>query len=215
VPEREGPLAAKGAPPGEELAALVDLWREVVESHDRAPLWRSSLALLMAQCGRYEEAATEFEDLVADNGADLPLDRDWLPTVAAMGEVAAALNDGRAPLLANLLLPYARRLIVVGPGLACRGSVGRVLGLLYAASGMWNQAERHFQAALTAHETAAAVALLARTRSDFGRALATKPGGPLHVGRVRTTLEQAAKEAARCRMTRLVAEIRSTRRRVA
>lgn len=197
----------------DEVDALVDLWRDVVHSHDRAPVWRSSLALLLVQRGRYEEAAIEFEDVVAEEGADLALDRDWLPAVAALGEVAAALHDERALRLATLLTPYARRLIVVGPGLACRGSVGRVLGLLHASLGNWDQAERHFQAALTAQEAAGTAALVARTRSDFARALATKPGGPLHTGRVRATLDLAAKEAARCQMKRLAAQTRSAARR--
>ncbi|MGH9277785.1 MAG: ATP-binding protein, partial [Acidimicrobiales bacterium] len=199
----------------DELDGLLDVWREVVRSHDRTPVWRSSLALLLLRQGHHEEARSELDDLVAEEGADLALDRDWLPTVAAMGEVAAVLHDPRAPLLAGLLLPYARRLVVVGHGLACRGSVARVLGMLNATAGKWAQAERHFQAALTMHEAAGAVALVARTRSDFGRALAAKEGGPLHIGRVKTTLEQAAKEAARCKMPRLVAETRSARRRVA
>lgn len=198
-----------------ELDGLVNVWRDLVRSHDQAPAWRASLGLLLVRTGRFDEAAVELDDLVDACGPDLPLDRVWLPAVAAMGEVAAALGDPRAAAVADLLQPYSRRLIVVGNGLVCRGSVARVLGLLHATTGKWNQAERQFQAALTAHDTIGAGPLLARTRSDFGRALASKPGGPLHAGRVKTTLEQAAGEADACGMTYLAVQTRAALRAIA
>jgi tetratricopeptide (TPR) repeat protein len=189
----------------EELDGLVDVWRDLVRSHKDTPLWRASLALLLVHAGRTGDAAAELDDLVAQDCADVPLDRDWLPTVAAIGEVAAALGDPRVPVVSKLLTPYAPRFVVVGPALACRGAVSGVLGLLAAASGRWPEVERHFQAAITAHERTNARPLLARARSDFGRALARKRGGKLHVGRVITMLEQAAGEADELGMTRLEA----------
>jgi hypothetical protein len=189
-----------------EMDGLAEVWRDVVRSHDRDPAWRASLALLLARTGRVDEAREELDDLLAEECVDLPLDRDWLPTVASIGEVAACLGDSRTVLLAKLLGPYARRLIVVGRASACRGSVARVLGLLWGSAGEWTKAERHFQAGLSLHDRLGAGPLLARTRSEFGRVLAAKPGGPLHVGRVRTTLTQALEEADRFGMVRLAAE---------
>lgn len=187
-----------------ELDGLVDVWRELVRAHDRHPWWRASLALLLAHCGSLTEAAAELDDLLVQEAEDLPQDRTWLPTAAAMGEAAAIVGDDRAEMLARLLAPYSRRMVVWGPGLVCRGSVARVLGMLWACAGRWNQAERSFQAALAAHERANAAPLLARTRSEFGRALAAKPGGNLHAGRVRTTLTEAVEEADNQGMIRLL-----------
>ncbi len=194
-----------------EIDGLVDVWRDLARSHDQDPAWRASLALLLARTGRREQAAAELEDLLADGAADLPLDRNWVATVAAIAEVAADLNDRRCGALATLLSPYARRLIVVGPGIVCRGSVARVLGLLSAATGNWTAAERQFQAALSAHDRVNAKPLVARTRYDFGRALARKHGGPLHTGRVRTTLDQAVDEAERLGLARLATQARAER----
>lgn len=194
-----------------EIDGLVDVWRDLARSHDQDPAWRASLALLLARTGRREQAAVELEDLLADDAADLPLDRNWVATVAAIAEVAAELNDRHCGALATLLSPYARRLIVVGPGIVCRGSVARVLGLLSAATGNWAAAERQFQAALSVHDRVNAKPLVARTRYDFGRALARKPGGPLHTGRVKTTLDQAIEEAERLGLVRLAAQARAER----
>lgn len=192
-----------------ELDGLVEIWHDLVRSHDGHPWWRASLALLLAHCGRIQEAAVELDDLLAEEGADLPQDRTWLPTAAAMGEAAAIVGDDRVGMLARLLAPYGRRMIVWGPGLVCRGSVSRVLGLLWAGAEEWTTAERSFQAALAAHDRINAGPLLARTRSDFGRALAAKPGGNLHAGRVRTTLEEAVEEADAQGMIRLLEQTRA------
>jgi tetratricopeptide (TPR) repeat protein len=194
-----------------EMDGLVDVWRDIAHGHDQDPTWRASLALLLARTGRREQAADELDHLLSDNGADFPLDRNWVATVAAISEVAADLEDRRCAALASLLSPYARRLIVVGPGVVCRGSVARVLGLLSAATGNWTAAERQFQAALSAHDRVNARPLVARTRFDFGRALARKRGGPLHAGRVRTTLDQAIEEAEHLGLARLASQARAER----
>lgn len=194
-----------------EIDGLLDVWRDLAHGHDQDPAWRASLALLLARTGRRDQAAAELEDLCAEDGADLPLDRNWLATVAAIGEVAADLGDRRCAAISTMLSPYARRLIVVGPGTVCRGSVARVLGRLSAVTGNWVAAERQFQAALSAHDRVNARPLLARTRYDFGRSLARKRGGPLHVGRVTTTLDQAIEEAEHLGLVRLAAQARAER----
>ncbi|MDQ4098558.1 MAG: AAA family ATPase [Actinomycetota bacterium] len=205
-------LSEWGSP--EEVEGLIEVWHDLVRTHEGEPLWRAMLALLFVRAGRMEEAVAALDDLAAYECADFPVDRDWLPTVAVLAEVAAALEDPRCALLSKLLGPYAPRLVVVGPGLVCRGSVSRVLGLLAAATGKWAEVERHFQAALTAHERAAAAPLLARTRSELGCTLARKSGGKLHAGRVAKMLEEAAAEADAAGMTRLAAETRSALERV-
>lgn len=190
----------------DELAGLVDVWTDLVRRHDRDPAWRSSLALLLARSGRRAEAVAELDDLADQSCADIALDRHWLATVTAITEVAALVGDDRSTPLARLLAPYSRRLVVVGPGVACRGSVARVMGLAAATARRWGAAERHFQAALSAHERIGSPPLVARTRMEFARALCSKEGGPLHVGRAQAMAEQSFEEAGSLGLIRVLAE---------
>jgi len=186
-----------------DVDELVEVFQDLVDSHDRGALWRSSLALLYLRAGRTDDAADALDDLLHDGVEGIPLDRDWLPSVTAAVEVAAGLGDERAPAVARDLSPYSRRLVVVGNGVACRGAVARVIGLAAASAGNWTTAERQFQSALSIHERVNATALVARTRGDFGKALARKRGGPLHGGRVQQTLALAIEEAEELGMSRL------------
>ncbi|MDQ3980482.1 MAG: AAA family ATPase [Actinomycetota bacterium] len=191
-----------------ELDALLEIWRNPVRSRDTDPGWRASLARLLARTGRLDEAADELDDLLEEECSNLPLDRDWLSTVATLGEVAAAVDDPRSDLLTKLLAPYARRFLVVGPGLVCRGPVARVLALLHASVGNIQEAERQFQAAMGAIDRMGSPALLARTRADFGRVLARHAGGKVQAQRARSLLGEAADQAEELHMVRLSEEIR-------
>ena len=67
--------------------------------------------------------------------------------------MCGALGDAeRAEALYALLEPYARRNVVVGRAATCNGSASRLLGILAAAMGRWEPAERHFADALAMHE---------------------------------------------------------------
>jgi tetratricopeptide (TPR) repeat protein len=193
-----------------ELDALLEMWRNPVRSRDGDPGWRASLARLLVRMGRLDEAADELEDLLEEECRNLPLDRSWLSTVGTLGEVAAALDDHRLPLLVKLLTPYSRRFLVVGPGLVCRGPVARVLALLHARAGNHQEAERQFQAAVAANERMGSSTLLARTRADFGKTLAARARGKLQGQRARSLLTQAADVADERHMVRLGEEIRLT-----
>ena len=191
-----------------ELDALLEVWRNPVRSHDGDAGWRASLARLLARTDRLDDAADELEDLLEEECSNFPLDRAWLSTVGTLGEVAATIGDHRCELLTKLLTPYSRRFLVVGPGLVCRGPVAGVLGMLHASTGNTQEAERQFQAGMGAVERMGAPALAARTRADFGRALARQAGGRLNAQRARCLLEEAAAQAEELHMVRLCEEIR-------
>ena len=146
-----------------------------VAQYPAIPGWRSALAWLYSEQGREAEARREFDHLAANDFADLPPDWVWLTAIALLSEVCASLGDiSRAHKLYELLLPYADRWVVVGMGAACFGAVSRYLGLLAATMGQWENAELHFEDALTSHTRAGARPWLAHTQHEYARALLSR-----------------------------------------
>jgi hypothetical protein len=94
-----------------DLAELPDLWAHV------------SRALLAAQVGSAEEARSHFE-LVAHRLDEIPVDSEWLPTMAQAAEVVERIGGHPvAAHLAGLLEPYADVWVVEGIGAALHGPV--------------------------------------------------------------------------------------------
>jgi tetratricopeptide (TPR) repeat protein len=75
--------------------------------------------------------------------------RDWPSSIALLARGIAQLPDAaRATLLYELLLPHRERAIPVGRAGLCHGPTELYLGLLAATGGRWEDAERHYDAAL-------------------------------------------------------------------
>jgi hypothetical protein len=128
---------------------------------ERSPmLWpRVALALVAAQFGRLDEAARRLS-AVAPRLGGAPRDSEWLPMLAQAAETVAAVGSHpSAPVLYDLLAPYAGLFVVEGIGAAVRGPVDRHLALLAAALGDTDRAREHRERALRAAEAAGAVAL--------------------------------------------------------
>ncbi len=139
-----------------------------VEQYQEIPVWRSVLAFLYSELGREGEARSEFELLAANDFADVPKDANWLITVALLSDVCAFVTDGRrAAILYELLLPYAGRNIVTGPGIVCNGAASRFLGVLAGTMSRWEEAIQHYEEALEMHERMGARPYVARTQQEY------------------------------------------------
>ncbi len=96
---------------------------------------------------------------------DFPRDQNWIATLGTLAPATAAAGDeGWIQRILELLGPYAGRMIVVGQGATTHGAVSHHLGLLHAALGEQDEADRHFDAAEALHERARAPLWLAHTR---------------------------------------------------
>ena len=133
---------------------------------------RVALAWALLHDGEQARAAAALDHLVDVDLPQLPVDAEWLPTVALLGETVARLDDQRlaAPLL-EALVPYRRLFIVDGIADAVMGSTGRVVGALAAAVGRWELAEEALADALQDEERAGATGPAADTRELWGTAL--------------------------------------------
>lgn len=184
------------------------LWR--LAQQGPAPLlWRAALARVLAAQGRADSARQELERLAARDFADLPRDRSFIPALSLLAETATLLADApRAALLYDLLLPYAGRAVVLGPGAACLGSAARSLGLLATALGRPDDAERQLEAAVAANARLGARPYRAHAEHDLARALALR-GRAADRERALSLAARAAAEARELGMTPLAERARA------
>jgi len=156
------------------LAGLQPVVSAFLRQHTSASAWRPGLMLIYLEIGQREEARKEYEQLVCDFPA-MPRDGRWHYSLVYLTEVCVALADAaRAPMLYQLLLPYAGRTIVLGTAIACCGSGDRYLGLLASTMGRWPEAQAHFEAALAMNERIGARVPLAHTRHDYAAMLVAR-----------------------------------------
>ena len=131
------------------LGELTDALRALVDEGVAAPAYRVGLAQAAAQRGDVTLARRELDFLAAGGFAVLPHDSARLSILVALAEVVAAVEASEhAETLYEEMLPYARLNVVLGPALGCFGAASRYLGVLAAAAGRLDDAERHFTDAL-------------------------------------------------------------------
>ena len=150
----------------DRLAEVEELVRRAVEEHPTYPIWRCVLTQMLAELGHSDEARQALGGLAADGFAQVPFDESRLVSLGLLAEAANSLDDQeRAAALYELLLPYGDRIAVAYPEIST-GAVARNLGLAAWTVERWEDAERHFEAALELNERVGARPWLARTQAD-------------------------------------------------
>jgi len=150
------------------LARTAEMVAAAMASSPDIPAWRAAHALLQLELGHRDHAAAELRDLVADNCRAIPHDWLWAGAIGHLAEVCAGLGDAEsAPVLLDLLRPFARRNIVVANGVLSTGSADRHLGLLLTVLGECADAAHHFQAAVEVNARWNARPWLARTERGY------------------------------------------------
>jgi DNA-binding SARP family transcriptional activator/tetratricopeptide (TPR) repeat protein len=143
-----------------------------VERLPQIPAWRMALAMIDASIGQLETARVQLDFLARDGFGRIPRDVFWLPALAGLAEVCATLGDeARAAQLYDLLVPYRQRFVVIGFGFACMGAVAQFLGQLASVTHRWEDAGRHFEAALQSYVRVGARPALARTGYEYAQML--------------------------------------------
>jgi tetratricopeptide (TPR) repeat protein len=184
----------------EELAVATEA---LSEQHPAIPAWRCGLALLLAELGRSLDAQRLLDSLAADEFAAVRRDMSWIVSMSLLAETAALLRDlPCARTLYQLIRPYAERVVVVGYGYACWGSLSRHLGLLAATLSRWEDAAQHFQRALEVNTRLGARLCLARTQVDYAEMLLRR-AQPGDQAQADTLIASALQSARECGMHRL------------
>jgi len=137
-----------------ETGRLPDLEPQLLEHCEREPRrdsWKLALSRLYVEEQQLDEARVLLDRTTP--AADMPRDRLWLPTVALMAEIVAALGDRRAAKgLVDLLEPFAGLSAVYGRGTLYYGSVSHFVGMLARVTGDLDRAETYLRDAIGVHE---------------------------------------------------------------
>jgi predicted ATPase len=175
----------------EEMVAGVE---QFMAAYPAVAAWRATLVWIHAEVGRDADARSELERIAAADFADLPRDMFWLLSLWLLAEAVAKLGDvRRARVLYELLLPYAGRCVTSGAAF-CAGSVERSLGLLATSLSRFDDAARHFAAAIATNERIGARPWVAHAEHDYGRMLLAR-GAPGDREHARGRLARAASSA--------------------
>lgn len=157
--------------PDERLAVL-EYCRERAYRFDELHWW-ANLTLLLAATGAHDEAFSAFDETQRYTSR-VPKDAVWLDEVTNLIDAAALLGDPDRLAACHRALRWPDgRVVVVGNGIVCKGSVDRYKALGCAVLGKHKQADRYFRSAEALHLDIGAGALLARTRRQAAESLGT------------------------------------------
>jgi tetratricopeptide (TPR) repeat protein len=177
------------------LGELTDALRALIDDGVTAPAYRVGLAQAAAQRGDVTLARRELDFLAAGGFAVLPHDSARLTILVSLAEVVAGVGAAEhAARLYEELLPYAPLNVVVGPALGCFGAVARYLGILAAATGRIDDAERHLTQALEMNSRMGARGWLACAEADLAATLLRRraPGDVERAAALRASAMQTA-----------------------
>lgn len=135
------------------------------------PIWAVSLAWMWLRQGRTSAARALVSSLPPV--PELPVDRNWLATACLLADVASEL--GRVDLTQQLydaLLPFESRLVTIGLGVTCWGTVARSLALAAAARADIEAAIAHYRTAIEVAGRSGAHPWLAEAQWELAELLA-------------------------------------------
>jgi len=173
------------------LPEVEEMIRRAVHEYPAMLGVRCILVHVLAALGLEPEARAELRDVLDRDLARHHIDEWWLFGLSLLCEPCVALRDADgAARLHGLLAPYGRLNAVV-PGEASVGSVARGLGILAAELRRFDDAERHFAAALRMNRRMRARPWVAHTQRDLAAMLLAR-GGAGDAKRAQGLLAEAA-----------------------
>jgi AAA ATPase-like protein len=189
-----------------EMAASIAASPTLIAERERTFMLVAALFALRA--GRSERAHAVLAEL-ADKGIEtLPPASGWLPSMAAVVEIASALSHPTVAEAAyKALLPFADLPIMGSLAVVCLGSTHRALGLAALTCGEHDRAVEHLSAAVIADARAGHLPATIRDRAELGLALIRRDGAA-DVARGRALVDQAITAAEAAEMTPMTARWR-------
>ena len=174
-----------------ELAPRIE--QAAVDAPDLAGIIVAALALAHVEAGHIDDARRLLEQAAAAD-FDVPLDGNWLSTLAYYAEAAIACRDPKCSrTLFDRLAPWADQ--VPYPGLTIDSPVSHYLGGLATVLGRYDEADAYFAHAAALNDRANAKFFAARNNLSWATMLAER-NGPGDNERARELLTKAHAAAA-------------------
>lgn len=137
------------------------------------PIWGICLAWMWVRQGRKSAARALVASLPPFG--ELPVDRNWLSSACILADVASELAEtGILKPIHDALLPFEQRLVTIGLGVTCWGTVARALALAAHALGHTAQAIGHYRTAIDVAARTGAHAWLAESQWELAQLLAER-----------------------------------------
>jgi hypothetical protein len=153
------------------VAEIHEVMERAVAEFPTRPVFRCALACVHVELRDAGEAQRLLAALAADDFVAVNRDNEYLFSLGFLADAARDLGDARsAAVLYDLLVPYAHLNASNADELAT-GSVSRPLGVLATAMTRWEEAGRHFEAALAQNTAMGARPWVAHSRHDYARML--------------------------------------------
>jgi hypothetical protein len=173
------------------LEEIADLLIGAAASNPNLPVLQASLAMLLVELRRDDEARDVFERVSGDGFASLPRDHTFAIALCRCGTVAARLRDvASARAVHDFLAPHSGEVIAVGGMLS--GAAARILALLDRVIGDFDSAERHLDVAMRLHEALEAPYWVAITQLDRAELLVEIGGRDALVSELASSAEKTA-----------------------
>ena len=185
-----------------DLAGIVRPLEQIAEGPPGGLYVPAMLAVAQLDSGDETSARATLDRLVGGDLRRGERESAWGAVLALLAEVAAATESEHAGILYELVDPFAGRLLAAVIGLSCHGAADRYLGMLSTTLERWDDAEAHFERALTLEERVHGHALLPRTRYWQARFLRAR-GRRGDDRAARMILDQVVEETARLGMRRV------------
>ena len=143
------------------------------------------------------EATIIFDYITSNDLKSIPRNNTWYAIMVLLSEVCVYLDDaGRAEALYDLMAPYAERNALLDVHV-CYGPVARHLGALATIRSDFDQAQRHFEAAIESSRRMGARLWLAHSLFDYAAMLVRRGKGDDRVLALEH-LDTAIKDASAC-----------------
>ena len=189
-----------------QLTALLNLLSQFITEHPKMSAWKCASSFFYSENNELEGA--RIFDSFAELGFDsIPLDETWATAIQMLTGTCCNIGDSkRAEELYDLFLPGKMHHTIVGYGVMSFGSRARELGNLAGLMGRFEDAEEHFELAITQNQKTGATPWVAHSQFDFARMLSGQRN-PARKERTRELVAEAQQTADLLGMARLKVQI--------